>query len=65
MALNSEIEDQDDKVVYLLPQDLACSVSTIALGKINSVLQFTAGGSISIVTGFLLTTFPQLYDATG
>lgn len=60
MALTLEIRDQDSKIVYLPPQEMALSASALAIGRPNAGLPFTAGGSVSVATGLLLSVFPRL-----
>lgn len=52
----------DEKVVYL-PLEAHVHGAAAALHGLGKVRQFTVGGNISILTGFVLAAFPMLYEA--
>lgn len=65
MELSLEISGRDDKTVYLLPKEHAHGAAVAALGSMDAVRQFTTGGNTSILTGFVLASFPMLYSIPG
>lgn len=54
---------RDEKVVYLPPEAHVHGAAAAALPGLGQVRQFTVGGNISILTGFVLAAFPMLYEA--
>lgn len=64
MELSLEIGGRDDKTVYLPPKEHAHRVAVTAL-SMGAVWQFTMAGNTSILTGFVLESFPMLYSIPG